>query len=62
MCCYLCQIAINLQIEREQLGRNEYIKYINEVLRDDDYRMLLQCKYSKFMDKEWGILSEKLNC
>ena len=42
--------------------RNEYIKYINEVLRDDDYRMLLQCNGSKFMDKEWEYYSKKLNC
>lgn len=42
--------------------RNEYIKYINDVLRDDDYRMLLQCNGTKFMDKEWDYYTKKMSC
>lgn len=42
--------------------RNEYIKYINDTIRDDDYRMMLQCNGAKFMDKEWEHYSRKMNC
>ncbi len=42
--------------------RNEYIKYINDTVRDDDYRMMLQCNGVKFMDKEWEYYSKKMNC
>jgi len=43
-------------------SRNEYIKYINDVVRDDDYRMLLQCNATKFQDKEWDHYSKKNKC
>lgn len=42
--------------------RDEYVKYINDVTRDDDYRMLLQCNATKFMDKEWEHYTKKNKC
>ena len=35
---------------------NEYIKYVNGIVRDDDYRLFLQLNADKIMDSEWLYL------
>ena len=42
--------------------RNEHVKYINDITRDDDYRMLLQCNANDFINKDWNFYSKNLNC
>lgn len=34
--------------------RNEYIKYINNIRRDDEYRVFLQENSRQIMDREWA--------
>lgn len=41
---------------------NEYIKYINGIIRDDDYRMLLQQNGEKFLDADWKFQKQKMYC
>lgn len=41
---------------------NEYIKYINGITRDDDYRLFLQLNAEKLMDSEWLYLKSNDNC
>ena len=38
---------------RSSTRRDEYIKYINDVTRDDQYRLFLQSNGAAIMDKEW---------
>lgn len=33
--------------------RNEYIKYVNDIYRDDQYRLFLQNNGKEIMDREW---------
>jgi hypothetical protein len=42
--------------------REEYIKAINGITREHDYRDFLQKKGSEIMDKEWGYLKSKKSC
>ena len=41
---------------------NEYIKYLNGIERDDDYRMFLQKNGKDIMDKEWDFLKNTQSC
>ena len=41
---------------------NEYIKYTNGIVRDDDYRLFLQTNAEKMMDSEWLFLRENYSC
>jgi hypothetical protein len=41
---------------------NEYIKYVNGVTRDDDYRLFLQLNATKMMDSEWAYLRKNDSC
>ena len=41
---------------------NEYIKYENGIVRDDDYRLFLQTNAEKMMDSEWLFLRENYSC
>jgi len=41
---------------------NEYIKYINNIHRDDDYRMYLQENASKILGNEWKYLRDNNSC
>lgn len=41
---------------------NEQIKYINGIVRDDEYRMMLQENASKIADREWSILRQTKSC
>jgi len=42
--------------------RNEYIKYINDVWRDDQYRLFLQLNGKEILDKEWDYLRGNYSC
>ena len=41
---------------------NEYIKYMNGLTRDDDYRLFLQINADKLMDSEWLYLRKNDSC
>lgn len=41
---------------------NEYIKYMNGITRDDDYRLFLQINADKIMDSEWMYLRQNDSC
>lgn len=41
---------------------NEYIKYMNGITRDDDYRLFLQTNAEKLMDSEWLYLRKNVSC
>lgn len=41
---------------------NEYIKYMNGITRDDDYRLFLQTNAEKLMDSEWEYLRKNDSC
>ena len=41
---------------------NEYIKYMNGITRDDDYRLFLQINANKLMDSEWMYLKKNDSC
>jgi hypothetical protein len=38
---------------RSSTRRNEYIKYINDIYRDDQYRLFLQSNGANILDREW---------
>ncbi len=42
--------------------RNEYIKYINNVIRDDDYRVFLQKNGENILDNEWQYNKKQMSC
>ena len=42
--------------------RNEYVKYINGIYRDDQYRLFLQQNGSKIMDNEWKYHKDNNSC
>ena len=42
--------------------RNEYIKHINDLVRDDDYRVFLQQNGSNILNKEWNYLVTENGC
>ena len=41
---------------------NEFIKYMNGIVRDDDYRLFLQLNADKIMDSEWLYLIKNDSC
>jgi hypothetical protein len=41
---------------------NEYIKFMNGIVRDDDYRLFLQLNADKIMDSEWLYLKKNDSC
>ena len=41
---------------------NEYIKYVNGIVRDDDYRLFLQLNADKMMNAEWATLKKNDSC
>jgi hypothetical protein len=41
---------------------NEYIKYVNGITRDDDYRLFLQMNADKLMNIEWDHLKKNDSC
>ena len=42
--------------------RNEYIKYINDIRRDDQYRLFLQLNGKKMMDNDWEWNKKHNSC
>jgi len=42
--------------------RDEYIKYINDVYRDDQYRLFLQLNGKNIMDREWAFNNKENRC
>lgn len=42
--------------------REEYIKYINRIERDDEYRLFLQQNAKEFMDNEWNYYKRTQSC
>ena len=38
---------------RTSTRREEYVKYVNNIIRDDDYRLFLQQNAEQIMDNEW---------
>lgn len=38
---------------RTSVRANEYVKYINNIERDDDYRFFLQSNAEQIMDNQW---------
>lgn len=41
---------------------NEYVKYMNGITRDDDYRLFLQINADKLMDSEWLYFRKNDSC
>jgi len=42
--------------------RDQFIKTINGIVRDDEYRWFLQQNANQIMNKEWEILKGKNSC
>lgn len=42
--------------------RNEYVKYINNIVRDDEYRIFLQQNSESILDKEWSNYRKTMAC
>ncbi len=42
--------------------RNEYIKYINNIWRDDQYRLFLQLNGQEILDNEWKYHRHTNSC
>jgi len=42
--------------------RNEYIKYINDIWRDDQYRLFLQLNGKEILKKEWEFMKKSNSC
>lgn len=42
--------------------RNEYVKYVNDIYRDDQYRLFLQKNGKEIMDREWAYHNKHNRC
>jgi len=47
---------------RSSTRRDEYIKYINDIYRDDQYRLFLQSNGAEIMNKEWQFNKQFNSC
>jgi len=47
---------------RSPTSRNEYIKYINDIWRDDQYRLFLQTNGQELLDREWNFNKKRNSC
>jgi hypothetical protein len=47
---------------RTATRREEYVKYINNIVRDDEYRMFQQCNADSIMDGEWKFNKSNKSC
>jgi len=47
---------------RQADTREQYIRTINGITRDDDYRMFLQGNGESIIDREWDILRRTQSC
>jgi hypothetical protein len=43
-------------------ANNEYIKYLNGIVDNDDYRLFLQVNATKIMDSDWTYLIKNDSC
>lgn len=42
--------------------RDEYIKYVNDIYRDDQYRLFLQLNGREIMNREWNYHNKYNRC
>jgi hypothetical protein len=47
---------------RTAVRREEYIKFINNIVRDDEHRMFYQKNAETIMDKEWAYNRQNKSC
>ena len=47
---------------RQPAAREQYIRSINNIVSDHEYRYFLQNNASKIMDAEWNLLTKSYNC
>jgi hypothetical protein len=47
---------------RTAVRREEYVKYINGIIRDDEYRLFLQGNADKIADGEWNYHRKNNSC
>ncbi len=47
---------------RQPAVREEYIRSINNIVSEHEYRYFLQNNASKIMDAEWALLTKSYNC
>ena len=47
---------------RSETTRNEHIKYVNDIWRDDQYRLFLQLNGKEIMDNEWKFNKQRNSC
>jgi hypothetical protein len=47
---------------RTATRREEYVKYINNIVRDDEHRMFNQCNAELIMDGEWQYNKKNKSC
>ncbi len=47
---------------RQPAAREEYIRNINNIVSDHEYRYFLQSNAAKIMDAEWNLLTTTYNC
>jgi len=52
----------NISDFRSEADRNDHIKYINNIQRDDQYRLFLQTNAKDIMQKEWAYLKTNNAC
>lgn len=52
----------NLSDFKNTTRREEYIKYINGITRDDEYRLFLQQNGKEFMDREFNWYKSNESC
>jgi len=47
---------------QSSIRRDEYIKYINDIQRDDKYRLFLQTNGKEILDREWSFTNKNGGC
>lgn len=47
---------------RSDTRKNEYIKYLNNITRDDDYRIFLQKNGKQIIENEFNYYKKKQSC
>jgi hypothetical protein len=47
---------------RTAVRREEYVKFINNIVRDDEHRMFYQKNAETIMDKEWNYNRQNKSC
>lgn len=47
---------------QSETRRNEFIKYVNDIWRDDQYRLFLQKNGKKILDREWAFYRSTASC